>query len=132
MKYVYAYILFIDLFIYIYIYVYTYMVGLVRDVAYLGPLAWGASLWRFCFVRKVGASCFATILLLKFSKTAKPRSDAALVWEQSECLVRPAYPYITTTRCVDQPRQAQRSPAWSSTAQPQQQRGSAQTSPAEK
>ena len=67
-----------------------------------------------------------------FAKTAKPRSDAALVWEQSECLARPTYPHITITRCADQPRQAQRSPARPSLAQPRQQRGSAQTSPAEK
>jgi len=88
----------------------------------------------------VGASCFATILLLKFSKTAKPRNDAALVWEQSECLVRPAYPHITTTRCVDQPRQAQRSPArpslawpkaaaWLSSDQPSREINRAQRSP---
>ena len=75
-----------------------------------------------------------------FAKTAKPRSDAALVWEQSECLVRPAYPHITTTRCVDQPTQAQRSPArpslawpkaaaWLSSDQPSREINRAQRSP---
>ena len=131
--------MYIHMFIHIHIYKYINKLSalpeMLRTSAHeRGALAWGG----FVLYPKWGRVFCKTKNM--FAKTAKPRSDAALVWEQSECLARPTYPHITITRCADQPRQAQRSPArpslawpkaaaWLSSDQPSREINRAQRSP---